>query len=152
MTIPFGVGIDLLHLPRLISLLSRRSIPKFAQRILTPRELSQFNSLPPITQPFSSTRSRETLLNNPRVRFLANRWAVKEAAYKASAAAIAGGDGDGEGWMGWKSFELGSGGRGEPLLRILDGGKEVGIGKVSISHDGEHVVAVALVPERLGEV
>lgn len=40
-----GIGIDILHLPRLISLLSRRGSEAFATRILSSQELRTFEWL-----------------------------------------------------------------------------------------------------------
>ncbi|GAA5850451.1 hypothetical protein JCM8547_001879 [Rhodosporidiobolus lusitaniae] len=64
-----GVGVDLLHLPRLRSLLTRRDPLRLARRICSPSELVQWKGLP------VGTGASE--------RFLALRWAAKEAAYKA---------------------------------------------------------------------
>ncbi|KAK6332130.1 hypothetical protein TWF718_002664 [Orbilia javanica] len=136
-----GIGVDILHLPRLLSLLSRRPISKFTRRILTPNELAEFQRLS--TEPKNHTSA----LSDPATRFLATRWAAKEAAYKASINLI---PRTKEQWMGWKSFEIMKGPRGEPLLTIRDGnGGKVGNGQVSISHDGEYVVAFAMVPQKL---
>ncbi|KAK6524979.1 hypothetical protein TWF281_011869 [Arthrobotrys megalospora] len=137
-----GIGVDILHLPRLLSLLSRRPISNFTRRILTPSELAEFQGL-------SSTdlSNPTSILSNPQTRFLATRWAAKEAAYKASIYLIPTMK---EQWMGWKNFEITRGSRGEPLLTILDGsGKKIGNGQVSISHDGEYVIAMATVPQKL---
>ncbi|KAK6353143.1 hypothetical protein TWF696_005133 [Orbilia brochopaga] len=135
-----GIGVDLLHLPRIVSLLSRRPTQRFARRILTPLELAEFQQLPSATTMGPST----TPLSNPQIRFLASRWAAKEASYKASAALIST---TREQWMSWKNFEITSGARGEPRLTIRgDDGTELGKGMVSISHDGEYVVAMAMVP------
>ncbi|KAK6497419.1 hypothetical protein TWF481_011828 [Arthrobotrys musiformis] len=139
-----GIGVDILHLPRLLSLLSRRPISKFTRRILTPNELAEFQKLSSIDPPNPSSTS---LLSNPATRFLATRWAAKEAAYKASINLI---PTTKEQWMGWKNFEILKGSRGEPLLTIRDGGGEkIEDGQVSISHDGEYVIAIAMVPQKL---
>jgi len=63
----YGVGVDLLHVPRMAALINRRGANKIASRILSPSEQVVFGRL----QPDSATR------------FLGVRWAVKEAAYKA---------------------------------------------------------------------
>ncbi|EGO01972.1 hypothetical protein SERLA73DRAFT_50034 [Serpula lacrymans var. lacrymans S7.3] len=65
-----GIGVDVLHLTRISSLLKRQSPSKFALRILSTEEYATFSTFP------SSDDQRRT-------RFLAVRWAVKEAAYKA---------------------------------------------------------------------
>ena len=64
-----GMGIDILHISRIESLLHR--IPsklKFAKRILSTKELSEWESLQSETQ--------STL-------YLANRFCIKESIYKA---------------------------------------------------------------------
>ncbi|GAA5822759.1 hypothetical protein JCM10212_000322 [Sporobolomyces blumeae] len=63
-----GIGVDLLHLERLHRLLLRRDPLHFARRILSPRELADFDPS------FNSSTA---------VNFLALRWTAKEAAYKA---------------------------------------------------------------------
>ncbi|OAX43908.1 4'-phosphopantetheinyl transferase [Rhizopogon vinicolor AM-OR11-026] len=69
-----GIGVDILHLPRLISLLSRKGSDAFAARILSTQELRSFQRL----------REQHGEDNTERIaRFLGVRWAVKEAAYKA---------------------------------------------------------------------
>lgn len=40
-----GIGVDILHLPRLISLLSRRGSKAFATRILSSQEIRTFQVL-----------------------------------------------------------------------------------------------------------
>lgn len=40
-----GIGVDILHLPRLNTLLLRRGKEKLAKRILSKTELSEFNQL-----------------------------------------------------------------------------------------------------------
>ncbi|KAK6505985.1 hypothetical protein TWF506_010912 [Arthrobotrys conoides] len=132
-----GIGVDILHLPRLISLLSRRPTSKLTGRILTTNELAEFQRLS--TEPLNYSSA----LSNPAIRFLATRWAAKEAAYKASTNLI---PTTKEQWMGWKNFEILKGPRGEPLLTIRDGnGEKIRNGQVSISHDGEYVIAIAMV-------
>ncbi|KAH7909836.1 4'-phosphopantetheinyl transferase superfamily-domain-containing protein [Hygrophoropsis aurantiaca] len=64
-----GIGVDVLHLPRIVSLCSRRRSGKLASRILSMDEMVVFNTL-------AHEEQRQA-------RFLAVRWAVKEAAYKA---------------------------------------------------------------------
>ncbi|BGP16371.1 hypothetical protein JCM10213v2_004373 [Rhodosporidiobolus nylandii] len=67
-----GVGVDLLHLPRLRSILANRDPLRLATRICSPRELEQWK------KEVSGDRTGEA-----SERFLALRWAAKEAAYKA---------------------------------------------------------------------
>lgn len=69
-----GIGVDILYLPRLISLLSRRGSEAFATKILSSQELRTFQLL--AEQHGEDKSGRIT-------QFLGVRWAVKEAAYKA---------------------------------------------------------------------
>jgi holo-[acyl-carrier protein] synthase len=69
-----GIGVDILHLPRLINLLSRRGSKAFATKILNSQELRTFQLL--AEQHGEDDIGRVT-------QFLGVRWAVKEAAYKA---------------------------------------------------------------------
>ncbi|KAI0316699.1 4'-phosphopantetheinyl transferase, partial [Amylostereum chailletii] len=64
-----GVGIDLISTQRMQRLVARRSHLRVASRILSPKEYILFKALP-------EDAARQT-------RFLAVRWAVKEAAFKA---------------------------------------------------------------------
>ncbi|KDE08882.1 hypothetical protein MVLG_00979 [Microbotryum lychnidis-dioicae p1A1 Lamole] len=75
-----GIGVDLLHLPRLSSLIKRRGAERFARRILTPLELEQWRKIDKDElQPRGAERSKGDL----GATFLAVRWAAKEATYKA---------------------------------------------------------------------
>lgn len=150
-----GIGIDLLHLPRLSTLLSRRNghyLHRFARRILTRDELAVFQ------QKLAAPQEGAGLL---LVRWLGVRWAAKEAAFKAR--------GSVRGALGWKEVEVGyhpsgmylrRGGGGEgrggadegdgwvvgqPYLAVLQG-REKKLGGLSISHDGEYVIAMAMLP------
>ncbi|KAG2369869.1 4'-phosphopantetheinyl transferase [Suillus spraguei] len=69
-----GIGVDILHLPRLISLLSRRGTKAFATRILSSQELQTFQLL---AERHGEVKTGRT------AQFLGVRWAVKEAVYKA---------------------------------------------------------------------
>ncbi|GAA5979650.1 hypothetical protein JCM5350_003794 [Sporobolomyces pararoseus] len=66
-----GIGVDLLQLPRLRALLSRRPPHQLASRILSQPELDQFQT--------------DALARDPTKveKYLALRWTAKEAAYKA---------------------------------------------------------------------
>jgi len=121
-----GVGVDVVHIPRIAALLQRRG-PRLASRILSQEEYPQWESLP------VSDVSR-------RVRFIAVRWGVKEAAYKAMYPAVR---------PSWK--ELAYRGVGEGVVRtkptlvyhpiaFADKSK-IGRIHLSVSHDGEYVFA-----------
>ena len=137
-----GIGVDIVHVPRLASLVRRRSPAKFAVRILSPSELSEWKTLSPSTTsaPAMTARDSDVIAVVPeiskRVRFLAVRWAVKEAAYKALFPNHT---------PTWKDLSVSK----EPGN---DGGKpQLVFGKfenvrlhVSVSHDGEYIVANVL--------
>lgn len=76
-----GIGVDLLHLPRLATLLSRhngRYLQPFARRILTRAELAVFQQ-----------KQQQQAHDGPGlVRWLGVRWAAKEAAFKACGHAL----------------------------------------------------------------
>mmetsp|Transcript_56604 Transcript_56604/g.133286 ORF Transcript_56604/g.133286 Transcript_56604/m.133286 type:complete len:141 (+) Transcript_56604:26-448(+) len=63
-----GVGVDLAHVPRFARILSRFG-DRFAKRVLHGEELSQLATL--------------TKSGLERARFIASRWAAKEALHKA---------------------------------------------------------------------
>lgn len=137
-----GVGIDIIHVPRLVSLLTRRTPAKFAARILSPSELSEWEALsPPTTSTSTSTSSAiataEDVETPAWVRFLAVRWAIKEAAYKALSPNYK---------PTWKELsvykEPGDGTGGKPRLRFRKF-ENVRL-HVSVSHDGEYTVANVL--------
>ncbi|KAH7924923.1 4'-phosphopantetheinyl transferase [Leucogyrophana mollusca] len=124
-----GIGVDILHVPRLASLFARRP-SRLASRILSVDELSIYNTL----------STNEQL----RVRFLAVRWAVKEAAYKALYPIR----------PTWKELTFTSMINGvKPSLLYhpsarpsasSDASGNVGALHVSVSHDGEYVFASVL--------
>ncbi|GAA5885914.1 hypothetical protein JCM6882_004200 [Rhodosporidiobolus microsporus] len=66
-----GIGVDLLHLPRLRTLLSRRDPLRLAGRICSRAELEEWQ------------KTVGGGLGEASERYLALRWAAKEAAYKA---------------------------------------------------------------------
>ncbi|KAF8639948.1 hypothetical protein AX17_001198 [Amanita inopinata Kibby_2008] len=66
-----GIGVDVVHVPRIVALIRRRDAQKLASRILSSKEVSQWNSLPADCN------------ESGRARFLAVRWCAKEAGYKA---------------------------------------------------------------------
>ncbi|KAG5716540.1 Holo-[acyl-carrier-protein] synthase [Termitomyces sp. T112] len=121
-----GIGVDILHVPRIAALFQRRG-SRLPARILSHSEIFQFESLP------SSDLAR-------RIRFLAVRWAVKEAAYKAMYPNVQ---------PNWKELSyrgLGEGPvRPKPVLEyhplVLPNKFKIGPIHVSVSHDGEFVFA-----------
>ncbi|KAF9055148.1 4'-phosphopantetheinyl transferase [Hymenopellis radicata] len=127
----FGLGVDLVFVPRIAALIQRRGSQKLASRILSPHEVA-----------FLPSEHDEP----SRVRFLAVRWAVKEAAYKALYPVIK---------PTWKDLTfipfggdyVGS----KPYLRLTADRRGV-VGDIfaSVSHDGEYVMAsvIAMAKEK----
>ena len=89
-----GIGTDLLKLERIEKALQRT--PKLAERILTPSELEQFRQSP------------------QGARFLAKRFAAKEAVVKALGTGIGNG-------VGWQHIEISKDEWGKPLLTLSGG-------------------------------
>jgi len=135
-----GVGVDIIHVPRIVSLVTRRTPAKLAARILSPSEFSEWETLSPQTTSTSTMTAKDSNVittGTPEwVRFLAVRWAVKEAAYKALFPNYN---------PTWKellvSKEPSSDG-GKPRLRF-ERFENVRL-HVSVSHDGEYAVANVL--------
>ena len=117
----FGIGVDITTISRIAKVYERFG-DRFAQRILAADEHAQLN-----TQP------------NPG-RFLAKRFAIKEAAVKAL------GTGEREGVL-LKDFAVHHNDLGKPHLRVSGGAalryKKLGISTqhVSLSDEGDQVVA-----------
>jgi len=132
-----GVGIDIVHVPRIVSLVTRRTPARFASRILSPSEFSEWETLSP---PTTSTSTKDS--NQEWVRFLAVRWAIKEAAYKALF------PNHKPTWNELSVSKEPSGGGGKPRLRFGFGNFENNVRlHVSVSHDGEYTIANVLAEE-----
>ncbi|CRG91461.1 hypothetical protein PISL3812_08510 [Talaromyces islandicus] len=145
---PFAlnIGTDVVHLPRILRLLGHRGarsnenyLDKFTRRILCPQEQQDFN----IRFNNSARRTGDALppsvVTPDMVRWLAGRFAAKEAARKAAPGGAAS--------IGWKDVLVRAApstaaGSGRPEVVFL--GAESRVGKLSISHDGDYVVATVL--------
>jgi holo-[acyl-carrier protein] synthase len=127
-----GIGIDLVYLPRFTSFVTRRTPARVAQRILSTSELVAFRQLP------FDDAARVT-------RFLAVRWAVKEATYKALYPAA----NPTWGMVSYKGVDLTM--MAKPSLVLApELAKTAGAGRthVSVSHDGDYVFAQVIVEEK----
>ncbi|KAF7332179.1 Holo-[acyl-carrier-protein] synthase [Mycena kentingensis (nom. inval.)] len=114
-----GIGVDVVFVPRIAALLSRYP-ERLPARILSPLELQRASSL-----------------GDPQ--FIAVRWAVKEAAYKAIYPAHR---------PSWKDFTyrgLTNGHKPVLLYHPPSNTVQVGTIHVSVSHDGDYVFASVLV-------
>jgi holo-[acyl-carrier protein] synthase len=178
--IPFpyalNIGTDIVHLPRITRLLTSRPnyLSRFTQRILSEAEQRDFHRrFKGITQISPSQNTSETAPNftiasisasarsppiTPEItRWLAGRFAAKEAARKASPAGAAS--------IGWKDVIVrveederkstastggvvgghtaADGTSRRPEIIYVGGGEER-VARLSISHDGDYVVATVL--------
>jgi len=117
-----GIGTDILQIDRIEKSLIRT--PKLAQRILTDRELAEFER--------SATPAR----------FLAKRFAAKEAVVKALGTGIGNG-------VSWKHVEISKDDLGKPLVKLSGGALErantMSIGSSFISYSDEKDYVVAMV-------
>ena len=133
-----GVGIDIVHTPRIASLVARRTPTKLATRILCPSERREWVTLsPPISSAPVSTAERDldAIMTKKWFRFLAVRWAIKEAAYKALSPLYK---------PTWKDLTVSKTleDDGKPSLAFEKYAK-VKL-HASVSHDGEYTVASVL--------
>ncbi|KAK2739573.1 hypothetical protein FQN57_006535 [Myotisia sp. PD_48] len=159
---PLNIGTDIVHIPRLQRLVTRSIVnshstnqnktylDRFIRRILCEEEKtyfhSKFQSLQPPSTPTLTSRERSSALQNrdttPDIveisRWLAGRFAAKEAARKAAPG--------GASSLSWKDVmvQVESQGGGRPEVVYLRNGIKNEVGKLSISHDGEYVVATVL--------
>ncbi|KAG2013730.1 hypothetical protein CC2G_010608 [Coprinopsis cinerea AmutBmut pab1-1] len=124
-----GIGVDIIHTPRISALLKKRYAGRFVKKILSPAEYSGWVNL--------STSGTSGDL----VRYLAVRWSVKEAAYKALYPTVR------PTWKELTYTSLNSGIKPSLSYQPLDGlsGSLVGPIHVSVSHDGEYVLSQVLV-------
>ncbi|PPQ79572.1 hypothetical protein CVT25_003454 [Psilocybe cyanescens] len=124
-----GIGVDLVHVPRIASIMARSRTERFASRILSHYELAEWQSLGTTSIPH-------------RVRFLAVRWSVKESTYKAMYPVIR---------PSWKEISYhGLSTQGQkpsisyhPFLPKNQG--KIGRMHVSVSHDGDYVYSTVYI-------
>lgn len=119
-----GIGTDLVDIRRLEKIWAKKSGLAFAQKILTPLELEQLEA----------TRYP--------ARFLAKRFAAKEAALKALGTGLAQG-------MSWQQLEITATELGQPLLNFsgvaLARAQELGATSWHLSLSDEQEYALAFV-------
>lgn len=125
--IPLHIGTDVVHLPRILRLIGKPGyLARFTHRILTPQEQSDFR------RRFHLSDAAVGLpASRDMARWLAGRFAAKEAARKAAPA--------GAGAVSWKDVRVQVGEGGRPGMEVS--GREA---RVSISHDADYVVATVL--------
>ncbi|KAG0277366.1 hypothetical protein BGZ96_002890 [Linnemannia gamsii] len=121
-----GIGIDILHIPRLKQVLSRRP-DRFLTRILTKAELTELEKL--------KTELNGEIVHDRAIRFVGARWALKEATYKALTPRLK---------LTWQDVTVYKD-QGKPCLDIPEKEKfGIGAAHCSVSHDGEYLVAQVL--------
>eukprot|EP00128_Syssomonas_multiformis_P015484 Colp12_sorted_trinity150504_noHs@24772 len=123
----FGIGVDIVQVSRIERVVRLRGA-KFLKRIYHPSELLQYQA-----------KVSQFGHSHPKVfQFLASRWAVKEATYKAAQPY----------WLSWKDIALQSkDSTSKPQLSI-DGElkamflkENLTMAHVSLSHDGDYAIA-----------
>jgi holo-[acyl-carrier protein] synthase len=150
-----GIGVDITLLSRFSSLLQRRSARRLATRILSLEEEAALERIAPenATQrvKFMAVRCARKRLYKHHINIddLFSRWAVKEAAYKALYPTIV---------PTWRELTYRSAlpsSRQKPSLIFRpDDEKNVGlVGKlhVTVSHDGDYVVAQVLAERAMNQ-
>jgi len=119
----FGIGTDLVHIPRIQTLLDKHG-DKIASRILSDTEFEAFQQA------------------KNQSGFLAKRFAAKEAAAKALGTGFRDG-------LSLRHIEVSNDANGKPQLQFLERGfellAELNIGRSMISLSDEHEYAVAFV-------
>jgi holo-[acyl-carrier protein] synthase len=117
-----GIGTDLVQIDRIAAALART--PRLAQRVLTLKEQAGFDA------------------SGDQPRFLAKRFAAKEAAVKAL------GTGIGRG-ISWQHLEVGHDALGKPCLQLSGGAQaralELGISRLHLSYSDEQQLVLAFV-------
>lgn len=168
---PFNIGTDIVHLPRIHRILTGRYRDRFMSRILCGKETADFaqrfnfdansphDGKPSILhssiEMTGEVRARSLNINIDMTRWVAGRFAAKEAARKAAP--------DGAAHAGWKEVwvKLEDDAQGQtpgndeetrpvrsssrrPEIVYLMPEYRGQVGKLSISHDGEYIVATVL--------
>lgn len=139
-----GVGTDIVEIARLQASVDRSD--SMAKRILTPREYQDYSALTdlPTLRPrqHSENVNKESVIISSQARFLAKRFAAKEAAVKAI------GNGIGNG-VSWQQIEIAHHTTGQPYMRVNghleDLFKQKGVTHTHISISDEKHYATATV-------
>ena len=120
-------GVDLVYIPRIARIVARFG-DRFVQRIYTPQE---------------------TMICAGRIHALAARWAGKEAVAKLLGVGVAG-IGSGTHAIPFRHIEIGRAQNGKPQVVLYDRARacadSLGLTSfdISLSHDGDYVVASAV--------
>ncbi|KAF9075905.1 4'-phosphopantetheinyl transferase [Rhodocollybia butyracea] len=119
-----GIGVDIAQISRVSALLNRRGSDKLAQRILSELELVHWHT------------SRSNVLSRDAL-FLGVRWALKEAAYKATYPTFC------PSWKDLTYHPLGSREPGSKPMLSYKSCTSLSL-NCSVSHDGDYVFATVL--------
>lgn len=140
-----GIGTDIVEIARLQASVSRSD--SMAKRILTPNEYKDYLALTdlPRIRPREQTDldNKEASTLSPQARFLAKRFAAKEAAVKAI------GNGIGNG-VSWQQIEIAHYATGQPYLLVnghlesLFSEKNVNHSHISISDEKRYATATVI--------
>ncbi|KAJ3413089.1 hypothetical protein HDV05_008543 [Chytridiales sp. JEL 0842] len=153
-----GVGIDIVHLPRIHNVLTRRSPLRFASAIMTKQEITEFQNAfkdaqqsahqdpvsildKPFAQPQTNAYGTLPALERRLSCYLGARWAAKEAAYKAFFPHYK---------LEWGLLSILKK-DGKPIAEVDEAvTRQIGdtATHVSLSHDGEYAVAQVVVERR----
>lgn len=134
-----GLGTDLVEIARIEKIIAK-SGDALAKRILTAAELAQYHDLAKFS---SSTQPQMEPLATPAARFLAKRFAAKEAAAKAFGTGIACG-------VTFHDFCITHDERGKPELQlagvaaVMARERQIGSLLLSLSDERHYVVATVL--------
>ncbi|KAF9357309.1 hypothetical protein BGX26_003914 [Mortierella sp. AD094] len=121
-----GIGVDILHLPRMQRVLLRHP-DRFVTRVLTNIEQQEFRA---IQESVGGKIDHQQL-----VQFLGARWALKEACYKAMFPHHK---------LTWQDVSVVKE-NGKPCLEIPEKARfGVGNTHATVSHDGEYLIGLVL--------
>lgn len=140
-----GIGTDIVEIARLQVSVSKSD--SMAKRILTPREYSDYEALTDLPRighrQELGVDEKNTPTISPQARFLAKRFAAKEAAVKAI------GNGIGNG-VSWQQIEIAHFKTGQPFLKVnghlafLFEEKGVNHSHISISDEKHYATATVI--------
>ncbi|KAE8373761.1 4'-phosphopantetheinyl transferase superfamily [Aspergillus bertholletiae] len=133
-----NIGTDIVHLPRITRLIHRGDyLTRFTRRILNDHEQRDFRTRFALSATANLPNQRSPKSSTDMARWLGGRFAAKEAARKAAPHGAAS--------LGWKDVmvRVSETDKGRPEVVYLHG-ETARVGKLSISHDGEYVVATVL--------
>ncbi|KAG4305282.1 hypothetical protein PORY_001452 [Pneumocystis oryctolagi] len=117
-----GIGVDIVSISRMTRIFERRAMfmEKFCRRIL---RVDEQNTKPCLND------------KNNLIRWICTRWAAKEAAFKAI---------NFRQKVKWKDIQICKYKNNQPYIQLWNGEKPIKQIKLSISHDGDYVIAFVI--------